>query len=91
MDTKTSLSRTHASIGNMETSLTSLGENISQTRGQLVQTQEGYNGIVSQIEQMFKNLGTVNAVLSDLESFVRDRNSALQGVMHDVGMLKRIA
>jgi hypothetical protein len=91
MDTKTSLSRTHASIGNMESSLTSLGENINQTRGQLVQTQEGYNGIVSQIEQMFRNLGTVNSVLSDLESFVHDRNNALQGVMHDVGMLKKIS
>jgi hypothetical protein len=90
-DTKTSLSRTHASIGNMESSLTSLGDNISATRGQLVQTQEGYNGIVTQIEQMFKNLETVNSVLSDLESFVRDRSNALQGVMHDVDMLKKIA
>jgi methyl-accepting chemotaxis protein len=90
-DTKDSLSRTHSSIGNMESSLTSLGENISQTRGQLVQTQEGYNGIVDQIEQMFKNLQMINAVLSDLESFVQDRNSALQGVMNDVDMLKKIA
>jgi hypothetical protein len=49
----------------MESSLYSLGENISQMRGRLVQTQEGYSGIVDQIEQMFKNLQMINAVLSD--------------------------
>jgi hypothetical protein len=75
----------------MESSLTSLGENISQTRGQLIQTQEGYNGIVNQIEEMFNNLQMINTVLSDLESFVRNRNGALESVLHDVDVLKRIA
>jgi methyl-accepting chemotaxis protein len=70
-DTKSSLTRTHGAIGNMENALASLGENIDQTRGQLVQM--------------------INTVLSDLEAFVRDRNGALESVMHDVDVLKRIA
>ncbi|MEY9449360.1 hypothetical protein ABIE82_006808 [Bradyrhizobium diazoefficiens] len=89
-DTKTSLTRTHASIGGMETSLESLGANINDTRGQLIQTQEGYNSIVTQIEEMFKNLQMINTVLSDLESFVRDRNGALTSAMSDIETLKRI-
>jgi len=89
-DTRTSLSRTHASIGGMESSLSSLGDNIQETRGQLLQTQDGYSSIVSHIEEMFRNLQTVNAVLSDLESFVRDRNGALTSAMRDIEMLKRI-
>jgi hypothetical protein len=89
-DTKASLSRTHASIGGMETSLTSLGTNIQETRGQLVHTQEGYNSIVAHIEEMFGNLQMVTAVLSDLDGFVRDRNGALASSMRDIEMLKRI-
>jgi hypothetical protein len=89
-DTKTSLSRTHASIGGMETSLSSLGNNIQQTRGQLVQTQEGYNSIVTQIDEMFKNLRIVSTVLADLGSFMRDRNGALTSAMRDIDVLKRI-
>jgi hypothetical protein len=89
-DTKASLSRTHASIGGMESSLASLGKNIQDTRGQLVQTQEGYNSIVSQIEEMFKNLQMITTVLSDLGSFARDRNGALSGAMRDIEILKRI-
>ncbi|MGL9617987.1 methyl-accepting chemotaxis protein [Bradyrhizobium sp. U531] len=89
-DTKSSLTRTHASIGGMETSLESLGANINSTRGQLIQTQEGYDSIVTQIEDMFKNLQMINSVLSDLESFVRDRNGALTSAMNDIETLKRI-
>ncbi|RXH35664.1 histidine kinase [Bradyrhizobium nanningense] len=89
-DTKSSLTHTHASIGGMETSLASLGANIDNTRSQLIQTQEGYNSIVTQIEDMFKNLQMINTVLSDLESFVRDRNGALTSAMHDIETLKRI-
>ncbi|GMP01412.1 MULTISPECIES: FIST N-terminal domain-containing protein [Bradyrhizobium] len=89
-DTRSSLTRTHASIGGMETSLESLGANINDTRGQLIQTQEGYNSIVTQIEDMFKNLQMINTVLSDLESFVRDRNGALTSAMNDIETLKRI-
>jgi methyl-accepting chemotaxis protein len=89
-DTRTSLSRTHASIGGMETSLTSLGGNIQETRGQLAQTQEGYNTIVAQIEEMFKNLGLVTAVLSDLETFVQERSGDRTSAMRDIDMLKRI-
>ncbi|PDT89284.1 histidine kinase [Bradyrhizobium sp. Y36] len=89
-DTRSSLTRTHASIGGMETSIESLGANINDTRGQLIQTQEGYNSIVTQIEDMFKNLQMINTVLSDLESFVRDRNGALTSAMNDIATLKRI-
>ena len=74
----------------METSLSSLGNNIQQTRGQLVQTQDGYNSIVTQIDEMFKNLHMVNTVLADLGSFMRDRNGALTSVMRDIDVLKRI-
>jgi hypothetical protein len=89
-DTRTSLSRTHASIGGMESSLTSLGGNIQETRGQLAQTQEGYNMIVKQIEEMFKNLGLVTAVLSDLETFVQERSGDRSSAMRDIDMLRRI-
>jgi SMC interacting uncharacterized protein involved in chromosome segregation len=90
MNARSSLTRTHASIGGMEASLESLGANIDNTRGQLIQTQEGYNSIVTQIEDMFKNLQMINTVLSHLESFVRDRNGALTSAMHDIETLKRI-
>jgi methyl-accepting chemotaxis protein len=89
-DTRNSLSRTHASIGGMESSLSSLGNNIQDTRGQLVQTQEGYSGIVNQIEAMFGNLDMINEVLSELESFVRERNGDLTAALRDIDMLKRI-
>ncbi|MBR0701151.1 FIST C-terminal domain-containing protein [Bradyrhizobium diazoefficiens] len=89
-DTKSSLTRTHASIEGMESSIESLGANINETRGQLIQTQDGYNSIVTQIEDMFKNLQMINTVLSDLESFVRDRNGALTSAMDDIETLKRI-
>ena len=89
-DTRTSLSRTHASIGGMESSLAALGGNIQDTRGQLVQTQQGYNTIVTQIEEMFKNLGLVSTVLSDLEAFVRERNGDRASAKRDIDMLKRI-
>lgn len=89
-DTKSSLTRTHASIGGMESSLESLGANINNTRGQMIQTQDGYNSIVAQIEDMFKNLQMINTVLSDLEAFVRDRNGALSSAMSDIETLKRI-
>ncbi|MBR0927394.1 FIST C-terminal domain-containing protein [Bradyrhizobium diazoefficiens] len=89
-DTKSSLTRTHASIEGMESSIESLGANINETRGQLIQTQDGYNSIVTQIEDMFKNLQLINTVLSDLESFVRDRNGALTSAMDDIETLKRI-
>jgi hypothetical protein len=89
-DTRTSLSRTHASIGGMESSLASLGGNIQETRGQLVRTQEGYNAIVTQIEEMFKNLGLINTVLSDLAAFAREGNGDRAGAMRDIDMLKRI-
>jgi len=90
LDTRTSLSRTHASIGGMESSLASLGGNIEVTRGQLLQTQDGYSSIVAHIEEMFQNLQTVNAVLSDLDAFVRDRSGALTSAIRDIEMLKRI-
>jgi hypothetical protein len=89
-DTRTSLSRTHASIGGMETSLASLGGNIQETRGQLTQTQESYHAIVTQIEEMFRNLGMISGVLSDLENFVRERNGDHACAMRDIDMLKRI-
>ncbi|MBR0951078.1 methyl-accepting chemotaxis protein [Bradyrhizobium canariense] len=89
-DTRNSLTRTHASIEGMETSLESLGANINDTRGQLIETQEGYNSIVTQIEEMFKNLKMINTVLSDLETFVHDRNGALTSAMDDIETLKRI-
>jgi len=90
MDTKASLSRTHESIGGMERSLESLGANIGETRDKLVQTQEGYTGIVTQIEDMFSNLKTINVVLADLETFARSRGDVLDGVMKDIDTLKRI-
>jgi len=89
-DTRSSLSRTHASIGGMETSLASLGANIQETRGQLVQAGEGYGSIVTQIEQMFAKLETITGVLAELEGFVRERSRELAGVMHDLGTLKKI-
>jgi hypothetical protein len=89
-DTKSSLTRTHASIGGMESSLESLGANINDTRDQLIQTQDGYNSIVTQIEEMFKNLQMINTVLADLEAFVRDRNGALTSAMNDIETLQRI-
>lgn len=89
-DTKASLARTHASIGGMESSLTSLGANIQETRGQLVQTQGGYDRIVTHIEQMFDNLRQVTTVLSDLETFARDRSGSLKDAMRDIETLKRI-
>jgi hypothetical protein len=89
-DTKASLARTHASIGGMESSLTSLGANIQETRGQLVQTQGGYDHIVTHIEKMFENLRLVTTVLSDLETFVRDRSGGLNDAMRDIEILKRI-
>jgi hypothetical protein len=89
-DTQSSLARTHASIGGMEKSLSALGGNIEETRGQLVQTQQGYDTIVTQIEDMFRNLGLINAVLSDLDVFVRERNGDRASAMHDIDMLKRI-
>ena len=89
-DTKSSLSRTHSSFGTMQTALTALGNNIADTRGQLVETQEGYRSIVTEIEQMFLNIQSVNAVLSDLDGFVRDRSGMLNEVMGDIETLKRI-
>jgi hypothetical protein len=89
-DTRDSLARTHASIGGMESSLAALGGNIQETRGQLVQTQQGYDIIVSQIEDMFKNLGLVNTVLSDLDVFVRERSGDRASALNDIEMLKRI-
>jgi hypothetical protein len=32
----------------------------------------------------------INTVLADLGSFIRDRNGALSGAMHDIDVLKRI-
>ena len=89
-DTRSSLSRTHASIGGMENSLASLGTNIQETRGQLVQAGEGYSGIVTQIEQMFTKLETITGVLAELEGFVRERSAELAGVMGEIDKLKRI-
>jgi hypothetical protein len=63
---------------------------IEVTRGQLLQTQDGYSSIVAHIEEMFQNLQTVNAVLSDLDAFVRDRSGALTSAMRDIEILKRI-
>jgi hypothetical protein len=39
---------------------------------------------------MFKNLQMINTVLSDLETFVRDRNGALTSAMNDIETLRRI-
>ncbi len=89
-DTRSSLSRTHASIGGMETSLASLGSNIQETRGQLVQAGEGYGGIVTHIEQMFTKLETITGVLAELGTFVRERSADLAGVMGEIDKLKRI-
>jgi hypothetical protein len=89
-DTRASLSRTHASIGGMERSLSSLGTNIQDTRGQLVETREGYDSIVTHIQEMFQNLELINKVLSELGSFVRERSGELTTVMHDLEVLKRI-
>ena len=63
---------------------------IEVTRGQLLQTQDGYSSIVTHIEEMFQNLQTVNAVLSDLDAFVRDRSGSLTSAIRDIEMLKRI-
>lgn len=63
---------------------------IEVTRGQLLQTQDGYSSIVTHIEEMFQNLQTVNAVLSDLDAFVRDRSGALTSAIRDIEMLKRV-
>jgi len=90
LDTKASLTRTHGSIGSMEGSLESLGSKINQTRSQLVNTQNGYSDIVAKIEEMFSNLQEINKVLSDLETFVRDRNGVLASVMDDIDTLKKI-
>lgn len=89
-DTKTSLSRTHASMGGMEGSLASLGTNIQETRDQLVQTQQGYGSIVTHIEEMFNDIQMVNTLLSELQSSVHDRNDELMNSMRDIEMLKRI-
>jgi hypothetical protein len=89
-DTRSSLTRTNASIEGMESSLDSLGKNINDTRGQMVQTQEGYTAIVTQIEEMFENLQKINTVLADLETFMHDRNGALTTAVGDIEMLKRI-
>ena len=74
----------------MERSLSSLGTNIQDTRGQLVETREGYDSIVTHIQEMFQNLELINKVLSELGSFVRERSGELTTVMHDLEVLKRI-
>jgi hypothetical protein len=89
-DTRASLSRTHASIGGIERSLSSLGTNIQDTRGQLVETRDGYDSIVTHIQEMFQNLELINKVLSELGSFVRERSGDLSTVLHDLDVLKRI-
>lgn len=89
-DTKDSLSHTHTSIGGMEKSLASLGDNINVTRGQLVKTQEGYNNIATEIDEMLKSVENINNVLSGLNGFVRERSAELVTVMHDIELLKHI-
>jgi hypothetical protein len=39
---------------------------------------------------MFGNIQMINGVLSELESFVRERNDGLTGALRDADMLKRI-
>jgi len=90
LDTKSSLARTHASIGGMETSLGHLGTNIAATRDQLGHSQQGYQGIVDQIETMFEHIRSIEQSIGSLDVFVREQRETMSVVSHHVEQLQHL-
>ena len=90
LDTKASLAKTHSSIGGMETSLDHLGGNINTTRAQLDQTQQGYQGIIDEVETMFEHIGTIESSIASLDTFMRGQRETVAAVSHAVDQLKHL-
>ncbi len=90
LDTKASLAKTHGSIGEMERSLEHLGSNITSTRDQLGHTQQGYQGIINQVETMFEHIRSIESSIATLASFMRSQRDSVAAVSHAIDQLKHL-
>jgi hypothetical protein len=90
LDTKASLAKTHSSIGGMEASLEHLGTNVNTTRTQLDQTQQGYQGIIDQVEAMFDHVRSIEGSIASLDTFMRGQHETVAAVSHAVDQLKHL-
>jgi len=89
-DTKESLGRTRASIGDLEKSLATLGTLIDGTACQIGQTQHGYEALLSQVETMAQETRVVEDGLASLDTIAESHRQTLAAVSDDVAVLKRL-
>lgn len=89
-DTKSTLARTQAAIGDMETVLASLGTNIQETTGRFLSNQSRFDETVHQVEEIFDNTALIERTLSGLGAMVSNQRDALTSISDDIDLLKRL-
>jgi len=91
LDTKGNLSVTNQSISTMNSALISLGEKIGRTRDQLGAIQTSYRHLFGQIDDVVSRINDNSHAFQDLKDIARTRRTAVQGILQDIGTLRRIA
>lgn len=88
-DTKDTVKRTRDTLSEVDNSLKTLGSHISSSDERLDTTQAAFSEVLQQIEQIFKNFDSVNAVVGTVARLIHDQRSMLTTVEDDITKLRR--
>ncbi|WP_114011791.1 methyl-accepting chemotaxis protein [Cohaesibacter intestini] len=89
-DTKSTLTHTEESIGDMETSLSNLGQLIERTRDRFVNEGERYKSTIQQIDDMISDPDGIDKTLSELSDIVETQVQATHDINEQLAKLAQI-
>jgi hypothetical protein len=88
--TKSTLARTHGSIGGMEQSLGTLGGIIESTREQFEVEERRYRATIEQVESLFSQSGLIDRTLGGLAELVTTQRAAAEDMQKEIARLRQI-
>ncbi|PTW63064.1 FIST-like protein [Breoghania corrubedonensis] len=89
-DTKSSLGKTQAAVGDIEISLEQLGEIIEATKEQIAREGDRYKDVIVQVEEIFDQSGNIERSLNDLNDILATHRDGVGKVMRQIEFLKQL-
>ncbi len=89
-DTKIALGNTQNAINGMESSVNTLGGKIDASYRTLNASNDRFQGLVNQVEEIFRNVGVIEGALESLRRIATEQNAAQTSISKDVEILKKL-
>ena len=89
-DTKSSLGKTQAAVGDIETSLEQLGTIIEATKEQIAREGDRYRDVIVKVEEIFDQSGHIERSLAGLNEILSAHRSGVDKVMGQIDFLKQL-